>query len=298
MKTIITIKEIFWYFKNQYKKYLIHKNPQKLSDILYYDAFHKWINWENPQDLNEKINWLAFNTDTTLWSKCSDKYRVREYIKEKGCEELLTKLYGKYEDADKINFESLPDKFVLKPNHGYGNVYIVKNKSQINSKEIITQLQNAINTPWGYETAEPHYTRIKPCIIAEELLESNDKYGLIDYKIWCFNGTPYYIFTCSNRNLITHQANFNFFDAQWNNLDNYLSPANRNQISIPKPKQLNRMLEYAKILSEPFAQVRVDLYEVNNKIYFGELTFTSNMGRMDYFTKEALLIMGQKIRIK
>lgn len=293
-----TLKNIYWYFKDKYKQYLTHKNPKKLADILYYDTFHRWINWKNPQDLNEKINWLAFNTDTTLWSKCADKYKVREYIKEKGCEELLTKLYGKYDDANKINLKDLPNKFVLKPNHGYGNVIIVKDKSQINRNEIITQLQNAINTPWGYETAEPHYTRIKPCIIAEELLESDDRYGLIDYKIWCFNGNPYYIFTCSNRNLITHRANFNFFDTQWNNLDNYLSPAYRNNISVPKPKHLNKMLEYAKKLSEPFPQVRVDLYEVNNKIYFGELTFTSNMGRMDYFTEKALFIMGQKIKLK
>lgn len=291
------VKNIYWFFKDKYKYYLSKHNPKRLANILYHDTFNEWINWEKPQNLNEKINYLAFNTDTNLWTKCADKYRMREYIKERNCEELLVTLYGKYENASDIDFEALPNKFVLKPNHGYGNVIIVKDKTSINKTEIINQLQHAIETPWGYETAELHYTKIKPCIIAEELLESNSQYGLIDYKVWCFNGKPYYIFTGSNRDVITHKVVFNLFDTEWNRLDNYMSEKYRNNIYVPRPKHLNKMLEYARILSQPFKQVRVDFYEANNRVYIGELTFTSNMGRMDFHTKDALIEMGKHLTI-
>lgn len=275
----------------------MYRNPRKLASILYYDTFKKHINWKNPKDLNEKINWLAFNTDTSLWSLCADKYRIREYIKEKKCDELLVKLYGKYDSAKDIDFDNLPEKFVLKPNHGYGNVIIVKDKSQINKEDIIKQLQGAIDTPWGYETAEPHYLRIKPCIIAEELLEVSDSHGLIDYKVWCFNGKPFYVFTCSDRNIVTHEVTLNLFDLHWNRINNYLTPKYRNNLYVPKPFNLNDILRYAEILSKPFPIVRVDFYEVNGKVYIGELTFTSNMGRMDYFTDEALLKMGNLVNL-
>lgn len=276
----------------------MYRNPRKLASILYYDTFKKHINWKNPKDLNEKINWLAFNTDTSLWSLCADKYRIREYIKEKKCDELLVKLYGKYDSAKDIDFDNLPEKFVLKPNHGYGNVIIVKDKSQIDKEDIIKQLQEAIDTPWGYETAEPHYLRIKPCIIAEELLEMNKSYGLVDYKVWCFNGKPYYIFTGSNRNVVTHEVIFNLFDLEWNRLDNYMSSKYRNNVYVPKPVHLDEILRYAEVLSEPFPIVRVDFYEVSGKVYIGELTFTSNMGRMDFYTEEALLKMGNLVNLK
>lgn len=292
------IKRIYWYFKNKYKKILMYRNPRKLASILYYDTFKKHINWKKPKDLNEKINWLAFNTDTALWSLCADKYRIREYIKDKKCDELLVNLYGKYDSAKDIDFDNLPEKFVLKPNHGYGNVIIVKDKSQINKEDIIKQLQEAIDTPWGYETAEPHYLRIKPCIIAEELLEVNKSYGLVDYKVWCFNGKPYYIFTGSNRNVVTHEVIFNLFDLDWNRLDNYMSSKYRNNVYVPKPVHLDEILRYAEVLSEPFPIVRVDFYEVSGKVYIGELTFTSNMGRMDFYTDEALLKMGNIVNLK
>lgn len=291
------IKRIYWYFKGKYKNYLKYNNPKRLASILYYDAFKKRINWKNPIDLNEKINWLEFNTDTTLWSKCADKYRVREYVHEKGCGELLVKLFGKYDNAAQIDFETLPKKFVLKPNHGYGNVILVKDKNKINKDLIRKQLQEAINTPWGYETAEPHYLRIKPCIISEELLEVKEEYGLVDYKIWCFNGHAYYIFTGSNRDVVTHEVIFNLFDINWNRLDNYMSPKYRNNVYVPKPNNLPKMIEYAEKLSKPFPIVRVDFYEVNNKIYFGEMTFTSNMARMDFYTKEALVKMGELVNL-
>ena len=210
-KLLLPIKKVYWFFKHYYKLYLSHYNRKKYADILFRDQFGRNIDWENPRDLNEKIQWLAYCTDTSLWTLCADKYRMREFIKSENCEELLVPLYGHWDKAADIDFDSLPNKFVLKPNHGYGDVIIVKDKNRINKNAVCNQLQKSIDTPWGRETGEFHYLGIKPCIIAEMLLEPDSANGLVDYKVWCFNGKPYYIFTGSNRDVITHKVVFNLF---------------------------------------------------------------------------------------
>lgn len=295
MKGIAIIKRIYWFFKGRYKIYLSYHNPIRYADILFKDAFGHKIDWEHPRDLNEKIQWLAYKTDTFLWTLCADKYRMREYVKAQDCEEILVPLYGHWDKVSDIDFDSLPQKFVLKPNHGYGNVIIVKDKDTIDKDAITQQLQEAIDTPWGRETGEFHYLGIKPCIVAEQLLESDDPAGLVDYKVWCFNGTPCYIFTGSNRDVVAHKAVFNLFTTGWKRLDHFMSEKYRNKVDVRKPKHLDQMLQYACKLSTNFPEVRVDFYEVFDKIYIGELTFTSNMGRMDYFTPEALIEMGNKL---
>lgn len=291
------IKKIYWFFKNYYKLYLSYHNRKKYADVLFYDQFGRNINWSNPRDLNEKIQWLAYYTDTSLWTLCSDKYRMREFIKSENCEELLVPLYGHWEKAADIDFESLPNKFVIKPNHGYGDVIIVKDKNKIDQNKICQQLQRSINHPWGRETGEFHYLSIKPCIIAEMLLESDDPAGLVDYKVWCFNGKPYYIFTGSNRDVITHSVVFNLFTTSWERLDSFMADRYRNNVAVRKPTRLKEMLEYAEKLSKKFPEVRVDFYEIKGKLYIGELTFTCNMGRIDYLTQKALIEMGNKLNI-
>lgn len=263
----------------------------------YKEIIGKSINWRNPQTLNEKIYWLEFYSDTTLWSTCADKFAVRDYVREKGCEDLLVPLLGKWDSAYDIDFMQLPPKFVLKTNHGSGDVIIVKDKRSIDTDKIRSTIQKNIDTSFGIETGEPHYLRIKPCVIAEQLLETNSKVGLVDYKVWCFNGEPAFIFTVSNRNFMTHEANYNMFSTSWENRKDMLVPSVHNSDDIPKPENLNKMLEYARLLSRPFDEVRVDFYEIDGKLYMGELTFTSAAGRMAYFTEEALLHMGSMIKI-
>lgn len=292
-----TIKKMWWFLKDCYKGYAKIHSPRIYASMLYKDYFRKAINWDNPKTLNEKINWLEFFTDTTLWSKCADKYAVREYIREKGCDELLVPLLGKWDSAYDIDFNQLPSKFVLKTNHGYGDVIIVKDKNNIDIEKTRVTIQRNLKSPFGIESAEPHYLRIKPCVIAEQLLETNIKEGLIDYKVWCFNGEPAFIFTASNRNYETHIAEFNLFTTSWERKDNMLTPNERNTNNIPKPQKLNEMLNYARVLSQPFDEVRVDFYEIEGKLYIGELTFTSEAGRMTYFTEEAQLQLGAMLRI-
>lgn len=146
--------------------------PRLASDLMYYHAFHKRMDLKNPKNLIEKINWLQFNSDTSLWTLCADKYRMREYVKEKGLENYLPKLYGHWDNPDAIDFDALPNEFVLKSNNGCGTVMVVDNKNRLNFEEVIKTLKSWLK-PYGYTGGQTHYLRIKPCIIAEERLKQS-----------------------------------------------------------------------------------------------------------------------------
>ena len=187
--------------KRHIRRLIGKHNPKLLVTILYKIAFGKWMDWNNPKTLNEKIHWLKFYGDTSLWPMLADKYRVRDYVKQCGCEDLLVKLYGVWSQPEEIEWDSLPDQFVMKSNCSSGDVRICTNKSDINIKEWIEHFKKAIKEKNGYERGEPHYNSINPVIIAEELLDTKKQSiktsSLIDFKIWCFNGEPYCIFTVS-----------------------------------------------------------------------------------------------------
>ncbi len=280
-------------FDEKFEKNFIETSKQ-LAGVYYYLIFNSYINWENPQDLNEKINYLAFNTDTKIWTVLTDKYYVKEYIKSKKLDFLINETYQKWDNIDEIDLTELPDSFVLKTNCSCGDIVIVKDKTDVDINEIKNHFSGVLNWRFGIETAEPHYLNIKPCIFAEKLLEGN----IIDYKVWCFNGEPYCIQTISERNIQQNKKLMNVFDTQWNEHKDWLNPIFQNKGTIEKPKLLNEMLYYARILSEGFPQVRVDFYVINEQIYFGEMTFSASGGRLLSFTKEALLKMGKEVKIK
>lgn len=288
--------KIYWFLRKKYVKWAQYNDPRRLADVLYRDVFHKWIDWNNPQTLNEKINWLVFYTDTSLWSKCTDKYAVREYVESKGLGHILIPLYGKWEKASDIDFSILPDKFVLKPNNGNSDLVVVTNKSLINRSEIIERLSHSVVGKFIC-SAQPHYFDIKPCIIAEQLLETDNPLGIVDYKVKVFNGKPYCIGTWANRIPMTNTGDFGIYDLNWNPKTEWISDKAMNFVKIPKPEHLEEMLDYAAILGADFEQVRVDFYEVNGKVYFGEMTFTSAGGRDNDYTDEALLEMGHQIKL-
>lgn len=280
-------------FDEKFEKNFIETSKQ-LAGVYYYLIFKSYINWENPQDLNEKINYLAFNTDTKIWTVLTDKYYVKEYIKSKKLDFLINETYQKWDNIDEIDLTELPDSFVLKTNCSCGDIVIVKDKADVDINEIKNHFSGVLNWRFGIETAEPHYLNIKPCIFAEKLLEGN----IIDYKVWCFNGEPYCIQTISERDIQQNKKLMNVFDTQWNEHKDWLNHIFQNKGTVEKPKLLNEMLHYAKTLSEGFPQVRVDFYVINEQIYFGEMTFTASGGRLLSFTKEALLKMGKEVNIK
>lgn len=244
--------------------------------------------------------WLLLFIDTSEWTNLADKYKVREFLEKKGCGELLVKLYGHYEDVDDIDFNSLPNKFVIKSNNGFGTVKIVKDKTLLDIPKTKIELKSWIAEPYGYLTGEMHYTKIRRCIVIEELLEQDPKLSssLIDYKIWCMNGKAYSCMCCTNRNIKKHTTDYNYYELpNWTIRKDLIPEHYRNGSVVPKPKHLDEMITYAEKLAEDFPLVRVDLYESNDKVYFGEMTFTCNACHMSFFTDEELLRMGKAVNL-
>jgi hypothetical protein len=275
-------------------------NPKQLADILYYVKFGKNINWSNPQDLNEKINWLAFNTDTSIWTLLSDKYLVREYVRSKGLDHILPKLYCVWENSENISFENLPESFVLKCNHDSGSVFPVKDKAICNTDEIIAFFRKHISIPFGIISAEPHYLGIKRLIIAEEHLENDSKLSdsLIDYKFWSFQGKSEYCHVSYDTTNWQNKKSGIYEVQKWKLTKGKMHIHNKFPIiDIPKPRCLAEMLDVIHCLTKDFLQCRVDLYESNKKVYFGELTFTPGCGRIKNYTSDFLIELGSKINL-
>ena len=301
-----TIRNKFYaeLFRSNYYKKMVRGNPQKALSLQYKSAHHKNINWDNPQTLDEKIMWLEAMTDTSIWSQLTDKYEVRKFIEKKGYKEILVDCYGVWNNIGEINFESLPNKFVLKCTHDSGSTHIIKDKSKADLVDICKDLQAKLH-PIGYTTCEPHYLSIQPRIIAEELLEEKElkdlSTSMIDYKVWCFNGAPNVIFLCYDRHkdLNGHlTASYDMYDAKtWDKRREYLDVAYRpdDNMCFPAPDNLEKMLEYAANISKDFPVARVDFYNINGKIYFGEITFTSAGANCYYFSELGQKIMGDAI---
>lgn len=281
-----------------YMSRLQQRDLKKLASLIYYMTFGKRLNWKNPQNLSEKINWMKFYSDTSLWTKYADKYNVRFYVESKGLNEILVKLYGVWEKAEDINFNELPNSFVLKTNHSCGTVMLVKDKSKLDINETITTLNSWLAKSIGKESAEPHYLGIKPCIIAEEYLNPNSDVSVVDYKLFCVNGETELVMVCSERK-IGKGASISLYDSEWNLCPEKIGEchANDNAIVIPRPKSFKRMKEIAKILCEDFPFVRMDFYYVEEKIYFGEMTFTPKGGYCSSLTENEQLRIGRKIKL-
>jgi hypothetical protein len=269
----------------------------------YYELrFRKKPNLDNPQNLIEKIYWMQLHCDTSIWTLCADKYRMREYVTSCGCEEYLPKLYGVWNKSDEIDWHSLPKQFVIKANNGCASVLVVKDKSLYREDKVKRQMKHWLDIPYGYRGFQPHYLSIKPCILAEELLVQDKALDLfsnsiIDFKVWCFNGKAESILVVSNRNKKGH--NVDLYDSKWNRLRNCIKNQGFNivndEVVFPKPSCLELMLSIASRLSKGHPQMRVDFYIVNNKPVIGELTMAAGFGT---FTEEYYNHLGNLTDIK
>lgn len=283
------LKDLFW-------RLLYAVSPRKSAELGYNRLSHgETMHWDNPTDLREKIIWLQFNTDTSLWTLCADKYLVREYVKNAGCEDTLNELYGVWKNANDIDYSTLPESFVLKTNNSCGQMFFVRDKSQSDLVSMNMQLNQWLKRRYGYKGAQMHYLKIDPLIIAEKLLINSEdpEKSLVDYKIWCFNGEPEMVWVAFNRTKTSYE--YSAFDLNWNNISERVldtKSAHYSGKDFPRPKSFDRMLECAKALSAPFKEVRVDYYDIDGKAVFGELTFTA--GNV-YFTKEYYEKLGSKI---
>lgn len=247
-------------------------SPKLASHLWYFYCFRKPLNLRSPKTLNEKLMWLKLNTyrNDPLVTQCADKYRVREYIEQVGCPELLNTLYGAWDSAEQIDWDSLPDAFVLKCNHGCGYNILCAEKSKLDIPGTRQLLDQWMHTDFWRVLAEVQYQNIPKKIICEAFL--GDGNPLLDYKIYCFHGKAEYILVCTEREFGTPK--FYFFNRAWE-----LCPITRDgkkaggDFTVERPSRLEEMLEYAERLSAPFPFVRVDFYYVEGRIVFGELTF-------------------------
>lgn len=293
----------YWPVYRRLVEWMNRHFPVLICKIRFRKMFGRKLDLKNPKDINEKILWLSLFSDISEWTRLADKYAVRKYVEDADLGQYLVKLYGKWDGAADIDWESLPNQFVIKTNNGSGSVKIVTDKSLLNYEETTKLLDKWLKTDIAASTTEFQYANIPPCIIAEEFLDFtkdvNKSTSAIDYKIWCFNGKPQYIWACKNRAVGQH-TEVALFDLNWNYLREksiFNNHYREQQELVRKPKNLDLMLKIAEKLSAPFPVVRVDLYNINGKIYFGEMTFTSLGGTMDFYTQECLYEMGDKIDI-
>lgn len=289
------------FIKTLIRKLLGHISPKLMASVDIYRLSGHFINWNHPIDINEKILWLSLYSDTTMWSVLADKYLVRDYINQKKLGDLLPKLYGVWDNAEDIDLKLLPKSFILKTNHGSGTNIIVHDKATLDWNSTKNQLNSWLDQKFGWPY-EPHYLRIKPKIIAEELLDINKQpiksCSLIDYKCFCLNGRVELIWSCYNRTSTHVYVDTHFRDWSYHPELSVFSDQYRNgKNAVPKPINLERMIEVSEVLSSDFPEVRVDFYEVDEKLFFGEMTFTSNSGTMTFFTKECLKQMGDLVSL-
>ena len=240
----------------------------------------------NPVTIQDKINWLKFHDSTPLKGECADKIRIHDYCKRVLGEDLCVPIIKTYDSINEIKLDELPNRFVMKANHGYNMNIVCKDKSRFNFNIEKRKLDKWLNTDFGHESGQPHYSYIKPKILVEQFLDDeNQKDSLFDYKFWCFNGKAK-LWTINDGH---GHGDIVYYDMEDNCMDLYETGSNG---KYKKPDGFSKMVEYAEKLAKPFKFVRVDFYEVNGRIYLGELTFTPGNGLFIYKKKGAAEEVG------
>lgn len=279
-------------------RYSLRFLPDKMYIKLYYFAkFKHFCNLKNPQTFNEKIQWLKLNDRKPIYSKLVDKYEVRKYIEKKIGKEYLVPLYGIWEKFDDIDFDKLPQKFVLKCTHDSGGVVICKNKKNFDKKLAKETIEKCLNHNFYYIAREWPYKNVKPRIIAEKYLENKGTTeDLKDYKFMCFNGKMKCCFVCFERDE-NNDPLINIYDSEWNKMPFQRKNEGSNRI-LEKPNKYEKMIELAEILSKEMPFARIDFYDVDDKIYFGEITLYPAGGFKRFDPDEYDKILGDWLELK
>lgn len=270
--------------------------PDKLMIYMqYWVKTGKILKLNQPKRFTEKIQWYKLNYQDPLMTQCADKYGVREYVSNKGYQNILIPLYGVYNRAEEIDFSKLPEKFVLKTTNASHTNIICKKKSELNIEKTIHTLNNWLEKRSVKLGREWAYYNIKPRIICEKYLEDNSSEfdDISDYKFICFNGQAEYVWIDVDR-YNNHKRNF--YDLDWNYL-NVSSDVSNYTDDLVKPNRFEEMKKIANTLAEDFPHVRVDLYLVNNEIYFGELTFYLLSGYEKFYPDNFDFILGEKFKL-
>lgn len=259
---------------------------------MFVEEFGRPMNWEKPQTYNEKINWEKMNIHDDRRALLADKNLARTWVAERIGEEHLTRHYGVWERPEEIDFDTLPDRFVLKANNGSGRNILVTDKRNMDVPKTIAELNYWMDSNYMFQHFEMHYGDIKPCIIAEEYLEGMAE-TLYDYNIYCFHGEPKYIWCIKGSH--RPECTATFYDTDWN-MQPFSYGYPLDIYPAPRPEKLEEMLELTKILCKDFEHVRVDWFMMpDGRLLFGEMTFQTWGGMMRFTPEKYDKILGDLI---
>ena len=263
----------------------------------YLRRMKQWPDLKNPTTYNEKLQWLKLHDRQPLYTQLVDKYAVRRFVEERiGGEYLIPLVGGPWDSFDEIDFDALPEKFVLKCTHDSGGLLICRDKRTLDREKACRRIAQSLGQNFYYHNREWPYKDVRPRIIAEAYMEDASTSELRDYKFFCFGGEPKMLFVASDRQTAGEETKFDFFDMDYNHLD--LRNGHPNAAVPPeKPAQFGLMRELAQKLSQGIPHVRVDLYEVNGRVYFGEMTFYHWSGMVPFDPPEWDERLGSWIRL-
>lgn len=266
--------------------------------IMYFYHMKKRLNFGNVTTFNEKLQWLKLHDRKEIYTTMVDKYEVKKYVADLIGGEYVVPTYGIYESYNEIDFDVLPNQFVLKVTHygGSRGVFIIKDKNTINYSNIENEIEKLLKENLYNYSREWPYKNVKPRIIIEKYMKNEDEEELKDYKLFCFNGKPKIILVCSERFSSSNMCE-TWFDEDWNLMD-IIEGNHRVDKNIKPPQSFKKMKYLASQLSKNIPFVRIDFYEVNSKIYFGEMTFFPASGFEKFEPKEWDKKLGEMIDLE
>lgn len=271
-----------------------------ISDPVFLKYSKLWVDKKlpdvkSPKTFNEKLLWYMINYRKPIMNKLADKYRAREYIVSLGLEYILNDLIAVYDTTQEINFDKLPNQFVFKVNHGSGMNIICKEKSELDRLQTTKLLDKWLRFKYHRRYREWCYKDIQPKIICEKYLENKELEELLDYKFYCFSGKPEIVWVCQGR-YKNEGVRYNTYDMDWNYIKLFKGKPGCS-VELTKPSNFDEMVDIAKKLCKGFPFIRIDLYSVENKIFFGEFTFYPDKGHIDFNPDKYNYILGDLFKV-
>lgn len=276
---------------------LSHIIPDALYlKLRYRKIFHKPLNLKNPKTFNEKLQWLKLHDRKPEYTRMVDKYEAKQYVAERIGEEYIIPTLGVWDRFDDIDFDSLPNQFVLKCTHDSGGLVICRDKTKFDQEYAKSRIINSLKRNYFWANREWPYKNVKPRIIAEAYMQDDTTAELRDYKFFCFGGKAKLLFIATDRQTEGEETKFDFFDMDFNHIDVRNGHPNADEPPA-KPICFDEMRSLAEKLAAGIPQLRVDFYEVNGKVYFGELTFFHWTGLVPFEPEQWDYTLGEWIEL-
>lgn len=299
-----TIKKGIKYCLNGDYRFLINAYRGKYNDMsdeeylkrLYKARIGRELNLSHPKTFNEKIQWLKLHDRKPIYTTMVDKYTAKQYVADRIGEEYIIPTLGVWDKFEDIDFDALPNQFVLKCTHDSGGLVICRDKSSLDKQKAKEKIERSLKKNYYWSGREWPYKDVKPRIIAEQYMEDTKTEELRDYKFFCFDGVAKALFIATDRQKEDEEVKFDFYDMEFRHLDFKQGHPNAS-VSPAKPETFNEMRQLAEKLSKGIPHLRVDFYEVNGKAYFGELTFSHFSGMVPFNPEKWDETFGSWIRL-